>query len=155
MRVYADSSFILRLLLAEKDSPQVIAEFRRLQSPALFFSALHALEIECGIRQRAFFRRESRAAQNSVIAQERDSALSRAQAFLARQTLREVTFDSDAVFKKAGDLAVRYAEKIGARSIDILHIASALELETELFLTTDKRQAQVAKGEGLKVGHIG
>jgi hypothetical protein len=33
----------------------------------------------------------------------------------------------------------------------LLHVASALTLECELFLTTDDRQAQLARAEGLKV----
>jgi predicted nucleic acid-binding protein len=40
---------------------------------------------------------------------------------------------------------------MGTRAIDLLHVACALTLESELFLTTDARQARLAKAEKLKV----
>jgi predicted nucleic acid-binding protein len=119
----------------------------------LFFLPLHKLEVECGIRQRAFFRRHS-GAQNKIVLQERDSALARLRGFLARQAFQEVTPDNDQAFKLAAELARQHAERIGARSIDLLHVASALDLQTELFLTTDRRQSQIAKAEGLKVRFV-
>ena len=36
MRIYAASSFIIRLVTGEVDSPEAIAEYRRLGSPKLF-----------------------------------------------------------------------------------------------------------------------
>ncbi len=39
----------------------------------------------------------------------------------------------------------------GSRVIDTLHVAAALLLECELFLTSDQRQAQLAKAAGLQV----
>jgi hypothetical protein len=48
-----------------------------------------------------------------------------------------------------------HTERLGARAIDLLHVAGALTLESELFLTTDARQAQLAKAEGLKVASVG
>ena len=38
---------------------------------------------------------------------------------------------------------------------DLTGIAEALTLESELSLTTDGRQAQLAKAEGLKVASVG
>ena len=41
-----------------------------------------------------------------------------------------------------------------ARAIDLLHIACALLLGSEIFLTSDQRQAGLAKPEGLQVGLV-
>ena len=57
MRAYADSSFLLRVVTGEADSPQAIAEYRRLDSPKLFYLPLHALEVRNAILQRAFYQR--------------------------------------------------------------------------------------------------
>jgi hypothetical protein len=57
----------------------------------------------------------------------------------------------EGVFARAGNLSSAHTERLGARAIDLLHVAAALALECELFLTTDQRQAQLAKAEGLKV----
>lgn len=43
------------------------------------------------------------------------------------------------------------SEKLGTRAIDLLHVAQALLLESEIFLTSDQRQAALAKAEGLRV----
>ena len=152
MRAYADSSFILRLVTGETDSPQVIAEYRRLGTPKLCFLPLHALEIRNAILQRAFHQRRSVASgERSQIARERDAALARLEHLLARRALMDVALDLDAVITRAGKLSSAHTERIGARAIDILHVASALALESEQFLTTDSRQAQLAKAEGMKV----
>lgn len=152
MRAYADSSFILRLVTGELDSPQVIAEYRRLHTPRLFFLPLHALEVRNAIRQRAFHQRRAAAAgERNQIARERDAALSRLERLLARHALLEVDLDLAATIQRAVELSTTHTERIGARAIDLLHVASALTLESEQFLTTDSRQAQLAKAGGMKV----
>ena len=152
MRAYADSSFILRLVTAEADSGAAIGEYRRIGLPRLFFLPLHALEVRNAILQRAFHERRSlpsRARQQ--ITRERDAAFDRLERFLSRRTLLDVTLELDAVIRRATDLASVHTERLGARAIDLLHVAGALALESEVFLTTDDRQAQLAKAEGLKV----
>jgi predicted nucleic acid-binding protein len=37
----------------------------------------------------------------------------------------------------------------GARALDILHVAVALELQAASFFTFDRRQARLARSEGL------
>lgn len=152
MRTYADSSFILRLVTGEADSPQVIAEYRRLDAPKLLFLPLHALEIRNAILQRAFYQRRSLASEKrSQIARERDAALARLQHLLARRALVDAVWDQDAVIACAAKLSGAHTERIGARAIDLLHVAGALTMESEQFLTTDARQAQLARAEGMKV----
>ena len=155
MRVYADSSFILRLVTGEADSPQVVAEYRRLKSPKLFFLPLHALEVRNAILQRAFHkRRSSSSEERRHVARERDAAFGRLESFLARGAFYEVAAEMEAVISRAVQLSTRHTERIGARAIDVLHVAAALTLESELFLTTDGRQEDLAKAEGLKVASI-
>jgi hypothetical protein len=152
VRAYADSSFILRLITREADSPQVLAEYRRLDAPKLFFLPLHALEVRNAILQRAFHRRRTvSSGDRQHVAQERDAALARLEHLVSRRALLDVTVDMDAAFARAAELSTAHTERMGARAIDLLHVAAALTLECELFLTTDARQAQLAKAEGLKV----
>ena len=154
MRAYADSSFILRLVTGEEDSPQTIAEYRRRGSPKLFFLPLHALEVRNAILQRAFHKRRS-IGERQHVARERDAALARLEHLVARRALLDVTLDMDAAITRAADLSTVHTERLGARAIDLLHVAGALTLESELYLTTDVRQAQLAKAEGLKVVSVG
>ncbi len=152
MRAYADSSFILRLVTGEADSPQAIAAYRRLGSPKLFFLPLHALEVRNAILQRAFHQRRSiSSGDRQHVARERDAALARLEHLVARRALLDVALDLEAAITCATNLSTTHTERLGARAIDLLHVASALTLESELFLTTDARQAQLAKAEGMKV----
>ncbi len=152
MRAYADSSFILRLVLTEPDSEEVIAEYRRIGRPALFFLPLHALEVRNAILQRAFHQRRALAsAERQHIARERGAALRRLEHLIGKRTLLDATIDMDPTIARANQLSAAHTEKLGLRAIDLLHVASALTLESELFLTTDERQALLAKAEGLKV----
>jgi predicted nucleic acid-binding protein len=155
MRVYADTSFLLKLLAPEPDSQVVIAEYRRLRHPAVFFLPLHALEVRNAILQRAFHQRRALASgERQQVTHERDTALARLDHFLKRRALLDVTLDMDTVIARATQLSAAHTERLGARAIDLLHVAGALTLESELFLTTDERQAQLAKAEGLKVASI-
>ena len=156
MRAYADSSFILRLVTGEVDSPQAIAAYRRLDSPRLFYQPLHALEVRNAILQRAFHQRRSIASRRRRhVARERDAALARLEHLVARRALLDVALDMDAAITRAANLSTAHTERLGARAIDLLHVAGALTLESELFFTTDSRQAQLAKAEGLKVVSVG
>jgi hypothetical protein len=58
------------------------------------------------------------------------------------------------VFGIARGLSDKYTESLGARTIDILHVANALALEAEQFLTTDARQSDLAIAEGLNVAFV-
>ena len=152
MRAYADSSFILRLVTIEAESENAMAEYRRLDYPTLFFSPLHALEVRNAILLRAFHQRRSvSSSERRHVARERDAALARLEHFMARRALLDVALDMDTAIARAAKLSTTHTERLGARAIDLLHVASALTLESEQFLTTDTRQAQLDKAEGLKV----
>lgn len=51
----------------------------------------------------------------------------------------------------ATELSRAHTPSLGCRSLDVLHVASALELGLPNFLTFDVRQKQLAKAVGLKV----
>jgi predicted nucleic acid-binding protein len=151
VRVYADSSFMIRLVTGESGAQQAAAEYRRLGRPGLFYLPLHALEVENGIRQRAFHERRVLAAgRRSSISHERDAALARLVGWVKQGALREIVMDMDLAMDRARQLSATHAERIGARAIDLVHVACALLLETEVFVTSDQRQAALARAEGLK-----
>ena len=49
------------------------------------------------------------------------------------------------------DLSQNHTKTIGSRSLDILHIASALAIKANRFLTLDKNQAALADLAGLTI----
>ena len=56
-----------------------------------------------------------------------------------------------ATLKRASELSREHARSIGCRSLDIIHVASAVELESKCFATFDVRQQQLARAAGLKI----
>jgi len=155
MRVYADSSFLLRLVTGESGAEQAGAEYRRFGRPTVFYLPLHALEVENGIRQRAFHeRRVLPSGQRIKISHERDAALSRLAGFVKRGVFKDVMLDMDLAMDRARRLSTAHTDRLGARAVDLLHVACALILETEVFLTCDQRQSDLAKAEGLQVSSL-
>jgi len=119
------------------------------------FARLRALEVRNAVLQRAVHKRRSISSrERQHVARERDAASARLEHLVARRALLDVTLDMDAAITRAADLSTVHTERLGARAIDLLHVAGALTLESELFLTTDARQAQLAKAEGLKVASV-
>jgi len=55
------------------------------------------------------------------------------------------------VFRRADELSEKHAAKEGQRTIDLLHVALALESGAKTFLSFDVRQRKLAKAAGLKV----
>lgn len=58
----------------------------------------------------------------------------------------------DEVFTRAEGLSAAHTAGIGARAMDILHVAAAMALGIKEFLTFDVRQKALAAAAGLKVG---
>lgn len=51
----------------------------------------------------------------------------------------------------AAELSSRHTSLIGTRALDVLHVATALVLQSKRFATYDARQAKLAKVVGLRV----
>jgi len=65
--------------------------------------------------------------------------------------LRFVALEEQAIFEKADQLSKRHGPEIGVRYLDILHVASALLIGAQRFLTFDARQGELATMTGLQV----
>lgn len=64
--------------------------------------------------------------------------------------IRSEPFPSQA-WERAITLSRRHGAALGGRTLDILHVAAALALKPDAFLTFDARQSKLAKSEGLRV----
>jgi len=56
-----------------------------------------------------------------------------------------------AALNRAAELSQTHTPKLGTRSLDVLHVACAVELKSRHFLTFDIHQQQLAAAIGLKV----
>lgn len=152
MRAYADSSFIGKLISLDADAEEFLAEYRAAGRPKLFFLPLHELEVTNAIFHRVFHKKSSiGSSHRKMILLERDAALSNLKLLIKRGILAAVILDSELAHQTALALALKHTERLGTRAIDLLHVANALTLKTEIFFTADDRQAELALAAGLRV----
>lgn len=152
MRAYADTSFLVKLLTQEPATADAVGVYRRIGRPPVFFLPLHGLEVANAVRQRAFRQRHATpASERGAIKRERDTSLALLGKFIGRRAFIEITMDMNTAIEAARSLSERHTERLGCRGFDLLHVALALELECEAFLTADRVQGALARAEGLEV----
>jgi predicted nucleic acid-binding protein len=152
MRVYADTSFLVRLMGEEPGTESAMAEYHRLGRPPVFYLPLHALEVENALRQRAFHLRHSTpASRRRQIERETEASFGLLSKFITRRVFIESSMEWDRAIETARTLSAKHTDRLGCRGFDLLHVAFALELECEILLTADRIQGLVADAEGMKV----
>jgi predicted nucleic acid-binding protein len=142
MRAYADTGFIVTLYKEEATSTRAAALMARLAT-TVHLSQLGELEVRNALHL-AVFRGELSAA---------DAALKK-RTFLgdvANGIFSITPVPASELFPKSCQLADRHSSRLGTRSLDLLHVAAALLLKADTFLSFDERQRKAAKLEGLKV----
>lgn len=143
MKAYADTGFVVSLYKAETTSVAAAATMGRLQAP-VWLSQLGELELHNAF-QLAVFRGGIDTA----------SALRKKQLFaedLAKGVFFIQPVPAAALYSKAIELAERHSATLGTRSLDLMHVAAALILKADLFLSFDERQRKAAEKEGMVVG---
>jgi len=55
------------------------------------------------------------------------------------------------IWERAIRLSQRHVAKLGLRTLDLIHVATALMLSPDVFFTFDERQSKLARAEGLHV----
>ena len=68
-----------------------------------------------------------------------------------RSGVFELKSVSNEIFRQGSLISSRRTAKFGTRTLDLLHVASAVFLRTDEFCTFDKKQAELAQAEGLAV----
>jgi hypothetical protein len=142
---YADTGFLCSLYAPDAHTQRVVARMRR-QTLPLPFTWLHQIELRNALRLRVF-RRE-------ITMVQREASLNMMLADLAAGVLAVAAPALADVMTEAERLSAVHSEKLGTRSLDILHVASAVVLGSTSFLTFDRRQAALARVSGLKVPSI-
>lgn len=142
MSVYADTGFICSLYCPDANSEAAIRCLKRHPLP-LFLTWLNQVEFRNVLRLRVF-RKEIKPVQ-------RDSSLKHLGEDIAHGVFTYVDPDQNRVLLETERLSLQFSEKLGTRSLDVLHVAMALVLGCGEFLTFDTRQAKLAKSAGLRV----
>jgi len=136
---YADTSFLVSLYLSDAHSAD--ARARVPSAPNLSFTPLHRAEWAHAVSQHQF-RGKLSGHEARKFEQQLEDDINRG--IWVPSSL------PDRAFEVCTDLVRRYGPKLGVRTLDTLHVASALELKAGWFWTFDERQAKLAAAEGLK-----
>jgi predicted nucleic acid-binding protein len=141
LKIYADASFLVSLYSPDANS---IAAARTMQASNgdRFVSVFGELEVVNAIGLRVFRKEVSATqAQSSLNDFEKDL---RAGVFQLRPLLEQV-------FERARQLSRQTTPKLGTRTADLLHVATALELSADYLYTFDQQQRKLAHTVRLKL----
>jgi predicted nucleic acid-binding protein len=140
-RTYADPSALVKLYVHEPASAAMAAWRRRTKGP-LPITPYGRLEIVNAICLAAF--------RKLISAEARDDAIASFEEDLAegRYVMADVLWR--AMLRRAGEFSRTHTAALGCRTLDVLHVATAVELELRDFVTFDTRQRRLAAAVGLK-----
>jgi len=148
---YADTSFLISLVTSDAGTERVRAAFWKMGRPELVFCAIHEMEVRNTLRAIQFIdSKNAQAKMQPLIAAQRLRAEARLNHMLLGGALKKVIADWNSVLAQFETLSSAHSRKMGTRTLDILHVAFALQLHCKHFLTCDVRQAALAKAAGLK-----
>ena len=139
--MYADTGFLFSLYAPDANSSAAAAILKRIRPPLLTtdfaeFEFINALNWR-------IFRKE-------LLASDEQGILLLFSKDIHEGAVRIVPI-SATTFAHARRIARTQTRLIGTRALDVLHVASALALRADSFLTFDKIQAKLASALGLRI----
>ncbi|HEX3890766.1 MAG TPA: type II toxin-antitoxin system VapC family toxin [Verrucomicrobiae bacterium] len=142
MVAFADTGFLASLYLKESTSAAARTAIQSV-SVVLPYTPLVALELRNSL---------NRAVQRGrITAAQRDALWQDVEADIVGGFLVPTPVTSGPLHDKARQLSDRHTPTLGTRSLDLLHVAAALVLESKIFFSFDDRQRKAAASEGMKI----
>ena len=139
---YIDTGILIKSYVREPDTPEALAIIEASGDPQVF-SHIHEIEIPNAIRLKRFRKEITKEAEASAIQLFRDD--------VKTGRLERPEYDLAEVFRGAERLSAKHSGDLGTRSLDLLHVAAALEAGCTAFASFDQRQRKSAALAGLKV----
>lgn len=142
MNSYYDTGVFLKLYTAEPES-LAIQKFVRAQEERITLTDLHIAESISALRLKCF-RKECSEAESSA-------AIDLLKSDVREGIVRIAEVDWQHAWLECRIMTEQFAARTGARTLDALHVAVARTLGSKQFLTSDKRQADLAVSMGFRV----
>jgi predicted nucleic acid-binding protein len=139
--LYLDTSALLKLYLREQGS-EWVQEQVAAQSDPLPVWELQEAELTNALRFKVFWR--------DITATQAEGQLAH---FRSRKERGQYVFphlDRAALMERFRQLSL-HSMKIGTRTLDVMHVACACEIQADTFISFDERQCALAKLAGLKM----
>ena len=144
MKTYIDSSALVPIYVPEEFSARARREVR--SAKQVPFTPLHGLEVRNAFQLLCGRGQLSPAELRSVLTWLEDD--------VTAHRLAWVPVDFERLFVHADQLAAAHSARLLCRSLDILHVACALQLGCTRFVTADARQLALAKAVGMTTADI-
>ena len=132
----------MKSFVFEPDSQSAIDIIEAAGEP-FTFSHLHEIEIPNAIRLKRF--------RGEITGPQETRAIGAFNADVAARRFERPVYDIGEVFYRAEQLSAQHSSVLGTRSLDLLHVAAALEIGCTVFASYDERQRKCAALCGLKV----
>jgi predicted nucleic acid-binding protein len=142
MSTYCDTGVLVKSYIFESNSPEAVALLEA-AGASLLCSHFHEIEIPNAIRLKRF--------RKEITPEQESRALRAFQSDLESGHLTRPDYHLADVFLRAGALSARHSGMLGTRSLDLLHVAAAIESGCETLVSFDERQRQAAAKEGIEV----
>jgi predicted nucleic acid-binding protein len=142
MNAYVDSALFVKAFVLEMNSAGTIRLLEEIGEP-FAYSHLHELEIPNAIRLKRF--------RGEITKTQETAAIRAFQADVDAGRFERIAYDLAAVFIRAEQLSAKCSAGIGSRSLDLWHVAAALEAGCQTFVSYDTRQRKAAERSGLRV----
>jgi len=140
MSAYLDTGALVPLYVEESLSEAVTAHLES-RGEAVSVSLFHQLELENALRLKVF---------RSEIQEDRYLAvLSKVETDMTKGMLVSRPVSWVDAFTQAREISQRVTATSGCRTLDLIHVAIAMQWECSVFVTADGRQAAAARLEGL------
>lgn len=142
MSAYADTGFLVSLFLEETTSATADGILAGLTGP-LIITPLTVLEFRNALNLAIVRHR--------LTAVERDAVWQRFEGQRHDGVFEDRQMEISELHQRAQSLSDLYTPTHATRSLDLLHVAAALLLGADVFLSFDERQRRVAAAEGMVV----
>ena len=143
--VYVDTSVIVKLYIKEEYS-QESSNWLKENNEAIPLTSFHELELINAIHLKQF--------RYEITLDETHLIMLKFEEHEKCGIYYRPQLDWSEILTHAIDLSKKHSASIGSRSLDILHVASALSINADRFLTFDDRQTRLAALAGLKIETI-
>jgi predicted nucleic acid-binding protein len=138
---YPDSSFLVSLFRADANHLPAARYLTKVQA-TLTFTPLHRIEVRNALRNAC--------ALGQIKENELRVSFQEIERDLREGLLVHTAVEWTRVFRRADDLSAAHSSAKGQRTIDLLHVALALESGAKDFLSFDSRQRVLAKAARLR-----
>jgi len=140
--LYVDTSVIVKLFVKEEHSLDA-SNWLRKNNEAIPLTVFHELEFNNAINLKEY--------RSEISADETRLIMARFAEHESKGVFYRPQISWADSFKYAVDLSRKHTKKTGSRAFDILHVASALSIKADRFLSFHERQSKLASIAGMRI----